>query len=62
MPADWLGAGHRACAVEPDGDVGQTKVVVQREGDEVTQVTIAVLTSTSQAQVRAAVAELVGTS
>jgi hypothetical protein len=61
-PADWLGAGVVACAVEPVGDVGQTRVVVQREGDEVTQVTIAVLTSTSQAQVRAAVAELVGTS
>ena len=62
VPADWLGTDVVACAVEPVGDVGQTKVVVQREGDEVTQVTIAVLTSTSQAQVRAAVAELVGTS
>ena len=59
-PADWLGTDVVACAVEPVGDVGQTKVVVQQEGDEVTQVTIAVLTSTSQAQVRAAVAELVG--
>ena len=62
VPADWLGTDVVACAVEPVGEVGQTKVVVQREGDEVTQVTIAVLTSTSQAQVRAAVAELVGTS
>jgi hypothetical protein len=61
VPADWLGTDVVACAVEPVGDVGQTKVVVQGEGDEVTQVTIAVLTSTSQAQVRAAVAELVGT-
>jgi hypothetical protein len=61
-PADWLGPDVVACAVEPVGDVGQTRVVVQREGDEVTQVTIAVLTSTSQARVRAAVAELVGTS
>ena len=61
VPADWLGAEVVACAVEPVGDVGQTRVVVQGEGDEVTQVTIAVLTSTSQAQVRAAVAELVGT-
>lgn len=58
-PADWLGADVVACAVEPVGDVGQTKVVVQREGDDVTQVTIAVLTRTSQEQVRAAVAELV---
>lgn len=60
VPADWLGDDVVACAVEPVGDVGQTKVVVQREGDEVTQVTVAVLTSTPQAQVRAAVAELVG--
>jgi hypothetical protein len=57
-PADWLGADVVACAVEPVGDVGQTKVVVQGEGDEVTQITIAALTSTSQEQVRAAVAEL----
>jgi hypothetical protein len=61
-PADWLGAEVVACAVEPVGDVGQTKVVVQGEGDDVTQVTIAVLTSTPQAQVREAVAELVGAS
>ncbi len=60
VPADWLGDEVVACAVEPVGDVGQTKVVVQREGDEVTQITVAVLTSTSQEQVRAAVAELVG--
>jgi hypothetical protein len=60
VPVDWLGADVVACAVEPVGDIGQTKVVVQEEGDKVTQVTIAVLTSTSQAQVRAAVAELVG--
>jgi hypothetical protein len=62
VPADWLGTDVVACAVEPAGDVGQTKVVVQREGDEATQVIIAVLTSTPQPQVRAAVAELVGTS
>jgi hypothetical protein len=62
VPADWLGADVVACAVEPVGDVGQTKVLVQREGDEVTQITIAVLASTSQEQVRAAVAELVGAS
>jgi hypothetical protein len=61
-PVDWLGASVTACAVEPDVDVGQTRVVVERGSDEVTQITIAVLTSTPQAQVRAAVAELVGTS
>ncbi len=59
VPADWLGTDVVACAVEPVGGVGQTRVVVQREGDEVTQVTIAALTSTSQAQVREAVAELI---
>ena len=58
VPADWVGDGVVACAVEPVGGVGQTKVVVQREGDEVTQVTIAVLARTSQEQVRAAVQEL----
>ena len=57
---DWLGADVTACAVEPTADVGQTKVVVRRGGDRVTQVTIAVLTATPQAQVRAAVAQLVG--
>jgi len=60
QPVDWLGADVTACAVEPTADVGQTKVVVRGSGDEVTQVTIAVLTGTPQAQVRAAVAELVG--
>ena len=60
VPADWLGDDVVACAVEPVGDVGQTKVVVQREGDEVTQVTVAAVASTSREQVRAAVAELLG--
>ena len=59
QPVDWLGADVTACAVEPAADVGQTKVAVQGSGDEVTQVTIAVLTGTPQAQVRAAVAELI---
>ncbi|MDX6373514.1 MAG: hypothetical protein QOD98_2502 [Nocardioidaceae bacterium] len=59
VPVDWLGDDVVACAVEPAGDVGQTKVVVQGEGDAVTQVTIAVLTSTSQELVRAAVEKLV---
>ncbi len=59
-PVDWLGEGVTACAVEPTTDVGQTKVVVQRSGGEVTQVTIAVLTSTPRALVRAAAGELVG--
>ena len=61
-PVDWLGDNVVACAVEPAGDVGQTKVIVQGEGDEATQITIAVLSSTTQERVRAAVAELVGTS
>ena len=61
VPADWLGPDVVGCAVEPSGDVGQTRVVVQREGDHVTEITVAVLTSTAQEQVRAAVEELVGT-
>jgi hypothetical protein len=60
VPVDWLGADMVACAVEPGGDLGQTRVVVQREGDAVTQVTIAALTNTDQELVRAAVKELVG--
>jgi hypothetical protein len=59
LPPDWL-TGVIACAVEPDRDVGQTKVLVKGNGDQITQVTIAVLTSTAQAKVRAAVRELVG--
>jgi hypothetical protein len=61
VPADWVGDDVVACAVEPVGDVGQTRVVVQREGDEVTQITVAVLASTPQSDVRAAVLELVST-
>jgi hypothetical protein len=58
---DWLGDDVTACAVEPAGGsgVGQTKVLVAGEGDALTLVTIAVLTSTPQAQVRAAVEQLV---
>jgi hypothetical protein len=58
-PVDWLGDNVVACAVEPAGDVGQTKVIVQGEGDEATQITIAVLSSTTQDRVRAAVEQLV---
>jgi hypothetical protein len=57
-PVDWLDGTVTACAVEPAEDVGQTKVVVKRGSDDATQITVAVLTSTPQAQVRAAVAEL----
>jgi predicted small lipoprotein YifL len=59
LPPDWL-TGVIACAVEPDRDVGQTKVLVKGDGDKITQVTIAVLTATAQAKVRAAVRDLVG--
>jgi hypothetical protein len=59
LPVDWLGDSVVACAVEPAGDVGQTKVIVQGEGDEATQITIAVLSSTTQERVRAAVEQLV---
>ena len=55
---DWLG-DHTACAVEPDGDVGQTKVLVKGSGDLVTLVTVTAVSSTDQADVRAAVTELV---
>jgi hypothetical protein len=58
-PAPWL-TGVTACAVEPNGDVGQTKVLVKRTGEEVTQVTVVAVTSTDRADVRAAVGDLVG--
>jgi hypothetical protein len=58
-PADWL-TGVTACAVEPKGDVGQTKVLVKRSGDLVTQVIVAAVSSTDRPDIRAAVAELVG--
>jgi len=46
--------------VEPKGDVGQTKVLVKRSGDQVTQVTVVAVSGTDRSDVRAAVADLVG--
>ncbi|HEX5086512.1 MAG TPA: hypothetical protein VFV89_01820 [Nocardioides sp.] len=56
-PAPWLG-DVTACAVEPAGDVGQTKVLVKRSGDRVTQVTVTVVSGTDRDKIRAAVAQL----
>ena len=56
VPADWL-KGFTGCAVEPTGDVGQTKVLVKRN-HFLTQVAVVVLSSTPRAQVRAAVQQL----
>ena len=58
-PADWL-EGRTACAVEPGGGVGTTKVVVKGEGDLATVITVVALTPTDQALVREAVATLAG--
>ena len=58
QPATWL-TDVTACAVEPQGGVGQTKVLVKRSGDQVTQVIVAAVSSTRRSDVRAAVAELV---
>ncbi|QIG44112.1 hypothetical protein G5V58_16205 [Nocardioides anomalus] len=58
-PVDWL-PGQTACAVEPTGDVGQTRVVVRGHDGAAVQITVAVLTATAPDQVRAAVALLVG--
>jgi hypothetical protein len=57
-PAPWL-ADLTACAVEPAGDVGQTQVLVRRSGTEVTQVTVTAVSSTDEADIRAAIAMLV---
>jgi len=59
QPADWL-EGRTACAVEPGGGVGTTKVVVKGEGDLATVITVVALTPTDQALVREAVATLAG--
>src|SRR4051794_14839542 len=56
-PAHWLG-DVTACAVEPSGDVGQTKVLVKGSGDLVTQVSVVVVTNTDRDKIRAAVAQL----
>jgi hypothetical protein len=58
-PADWL-TGVTACAVEPQEGVGQTKVLVKRSSSRVTQVTVTAVSSTDQASVRTAIADLVG--
>ena len=58
---DWL-EGRTACAVEPADEVGSTRVVVRGEGSSVTLVTVAVLSPTPRAAVRAAVALVVGAS
>jgi hypothetical protein len=57
-PAHWL-SDVTACAVEPSGDVGQTKVLVKGSGDLVTQVSVVVVTSTDRDKIREAVAQLV---
>ena len=57
-PADWLD-DVTACAVEPSGDVGQTKVLVKGSGELLTQITVVVVSSTDQAKVRGAVQQLV---
>jgi hypothetical protein len=58
-PVDWLSGTVSACAVEPAGDLGTTKVVVERRGDLATQVTVTAVSRTERSTVRAAVAELV---
>ncbi len=62
VPVDWLGQDVEACAVEPAAGLGQTRVVVQRGGDDVTQVTVAALADTAQELVRAAVEQVLAAS
>jgi hypothetical protein len=59
-PVSWLGDDVTACAVEPTGDTGQTRVVVKGEGDRATQVTVVAVKSTDRKDIRAAIAELLG--
>jgi len=67
VPADWLKEGDFgragygvlvACDVEPEADVGQTKVVVKGDGDAATEITVAAVAATPRQQVRIAVALL----
>jgi hypothetical protein len=60
QPVDWLG-NRTACAVEPPGGVGQTKVAV-KQGSRALLVTVVALTATDQAKVRAAVAQVLAAS
>lgn len=55
VAVDWLGADVTACALEPAAGVGTTRVLV-REDHGVREITVAVLTATPRAKVRAAVA------
>jgi hypothetical protein len=62
VPAPWLGADVKACAVEPDAtggqNVGQTKVVVPDGKGQVLQIFVAALTDTPQGKVRKAIKQL----
>jgi hypothetical protein len=57
---DWLD-DEVACGLEPDEDVGLTRVVVRR-GDDALQITVAVLTPTDRALVREAVQQVLDAS
>lgn len=54
----WLG-DETACAVEPDEDIGLTKVLLM-DDDGVTQIWVVALETTDQERVRAAVSLLAG--
>jgi hypothetical protein len=60
-PVDWLGEDVTACAVEPAGDVGQTKVAV-RQDDHALLITVVAVTATEQARVREAVEQVLAAS
>lgn len=57
-PVDWLGDDTTACAVEPTGDIGLTKVLLLTPAGELTELWVAALVPTDQARVREAVTVL----
>jgi len=56
-PIDWLD-DEVACGLEPDEDIGLTRIVVRR-GEDALQISVAVLAPTDRALVRKAVQQLV---
>lgn len=60
QPVAWLD-DRTACAVEPAGGLGQTKVAV-KQGSRALLITVVALTATDQAKVRAAVEQVLAAS
>ena len=58
MVVTWLGDDVTACAVEPDADLGLSKVLLRTPSGGLAELWVAALETTDQALVREAMAEL----